>query len=79
MAWKYETTGEFGYYAFADASGNLIPSGTPASNKSKTIKNIKTPSDDETSTNWENLFDALKTLFSISGELRYFRGKAVIE
>lgn len=77
--WNYETTGEFGIYADADSDGNLIASGTVVSSKSKTIKNIKTPSQDEDATNWNYLFAALLELFSFNGEIRYFRGKAGIE
>ena len=77
--WNYETTGEFGIYADADSDGNLIASGTVISSKSKTIKNIKTPSQDEDATNWNDLFAALLDLYSFNGEIKYFRGKAVIE
>lgn len=79
MAWNYETTGEFGVYADADSDGNLIASGTPVSVKSKTIKQIKTPENEESTGNWTNLFSALTTLFNFNGEIRYFRGKAVID
>lgn len=79
MTWNYEDTGEIGIYADADSDGNLTASGTVVSEKTKTISHIKMPNETEDSTNWTDLFDALKSLYNFDGEIRYFRGKAVIE
>lgn len=79
MSWTFETAGELGTYIDADSDGNLTSSGTVASSKSKSIKNVKAPSNNEDSSNWETLFNSLCELFDINGEITYFRGKAVLE
>lgn len=79
MNWNYDNTGEFGIYYDVDSDSNITTSGVVTASKSKTIKNIKTPDDNADGTDWQTLFSALETLFGFNGELRYFRGKAVLE
>lgn len=79
MTWTYETTGELNVGYGVNSAGLIINTGTAASQKSKSIKNIKTPEDDESGDNWETVNTTIATIFGYQTEgINYWRGKAVL-